>query len=305
MIFSAIRRLPVVLAVLLLASMTAVFASSTGINGFSGNPATNGGLDCNQCHSGGQVPFAIITGPTSVLPNTISTYRLTLSGGQAGLVGSAAGGLDVSATDGALFSVEQDTRIQFGELTHSTPRPVPLGQTSVSWNFQWQAPATAGVVTLYGAGNSVNDGQGSNGDAADTTTLAVTVLGGAAQGPGEASSELLAPLLVTALDAATGEMDISFDSPCEATDNNIYYGDLALVSTHTWSGEVCGVGTGGSFANFDPGSGSYFFVVVGNKSSDEGSYGQDRDTGGAENERPDFALNICSVTQDISNTCAP
>jgi len=301
---SAIRRLSAVLFVLFLTSLTVTLASTTGINGFSGNPATTSGLDCNQCHSGGAIPVTTMSGPTSVLPNTVSTYQLVITGGQAGGLGSAGGGLDVSATGGTLISIEADTQLLFGELVHSTPRQVQFGQSSVSWNFRWQAPATPGVVTLYGAGNSVNNGQGNNGDAADTTTLVITVMG-ASQGVGEASSEMLAPLLVTARDTATGEMDITFDSPCEATDNNIYYGDMALVSSHTWSGEVCGIGIAGSFPGFDPGSGSYFFVVVGNKSSDEGSYGQELDAGGAENERADFALNSCSVTQDLSNTCAP
>ena len=304
MLSSAIRRLPAVLVVLLLSSSIAVLASSTGINGFSGNPATTSGLDCNQCHSGGQLPVTTMSGPTSVLPNTISTYQLTITGGQAGGLGSAGGGLDVSATDGTLISIEPDTQILFDELAHSATRQVQFGQSSVSWNFRWQAPATPGVVTLYGAGNSVNNGQGNNGDASDTTTLVITVMG-ASQGPGESSSDLLAPLIVSARDPISGDMEVTFESPCEATDNSIYYGDLALVSTHTWSGGVCGVGIGGSYSGFNPGAGSYFFVVVGNKSADEGSYGQERDAAGVETERPDFALNSCSVSQDLSNACTP
>ena len=42
-------------------------ASSSGINGFSGDPAT-GGLTCNKCHSGGATPSVTLSGPTLVQP---------------------------------------------------------------------------------------------------------------------------------------------------------------------------------------------------------------------------------------------
>jgi hypothetical protein len=47
---------------------------------------------------------------------------------------------------------------------------------TVTFSFQWQAPAAAGTATLYGAGNSVNLMNGNIGDAADTTTFTITIV---------------------------------------------------------------------------------------------------------------------------------
>ena len=142
-----------------------------GIAGFSGNPATNGGLTCNYCHSGGITPTVTLTGPTVVAPNSTNTYTLVIAGGQ-----EVAGGLDVSATDGtlAILPGATDTQILTGEVTHTTPKNVD-GNNEVVYEFNWTAPTTTGPVTLYGAGNSVNLAQGFAGDAAMTTTLTIDV----------------------------------------------------------------------------------------------------------------------------------
>jgi hypothetical protein len=148
-----------------------VWGFPIGITGYSGNPAT-GGSTCNNCHNGGIVPTVTITGPTAVPANTIATYMLTISGGQ-----EIAGGLDVSATDGLLDILPgaTDTRLFNSEITHTEPKTADTDGT-VTFSFQWQAPETVGKVTLYGAGNSVNLMNGSSGDAASSTTLAITVV---------------------------------------------------------------------------------------------------------------------------------
>ena len=69
-------------------------AFSSGLLGYSGNPATNGGSYCNHCHNTGIVPIVSLTGPAVVTPGSTNVYTLTISGGQ-----QAAGGLDVSSAD--------------------------------------------------------------------------------------------------------------------------------------------------------------------------------------------------------------
>jgi hypothetical protein len=263
------------------------FAVSSGIDGFSGNPLTTGGANCNACHAGGVVPIVNLSGPVDVEPNASNVYSLSIRGGQ-----QIAGGLDVSATAGALFAFAPDTQIIGGELAHLEPKPTDL-TGRVTWTFVWQAPASPGQVTLYGAGNSVNLGQGANGDAAGLTSLTIDVAG-VTQGPGEASAEGLDPLLVTGRSPIDGSLDLSFAPPCGATDNHIYYGPLDLVAAHGWNGEVCGIGTTGTHSGFDPGAGSFFFIVVGNDAAIEGSYGH---------ARPPFDANLCGATQDLSNSC--
>ena len=278
-------------AVCLAAATGQAAAFSDGINGWSGNPATNGGLICSACHVGGVVPIVTLIGPTSVNIGTVNTYTLRITGGQ-----QAFGGLDVSTTAGALSvnPSEPMTYLSNGEITHMDKKTATMG--TVIFRFDWTAPMTPGLVTMYGAGNSVNGDFGNGGDAPSNDVLNIGVL--AATIPGETSGDGYAPLLVTGYDKATGDLDLGYQTACDATSNNIYYGALDQVSSYSWSGEVCLIGAGGTYNGFNPGPGNFFFVVVGNANGDEGSYGKDDGSF----ERPPFA-SICGQTQDLSSTC--
>lgn len=279
----------------------AAVASSTGQNGFSGNPNTTGGLICSVCHTGGIQPTVTLSGPTNVAPGTVNTYTLTISGGQ-----EIAGGLDVTTAEGTttpvgtLIPISADTQILFDELTHTEPRQADLSG-NVSWSFRWQAPATPALVTMYAAGSSVNLQAGTNGDNAAADTLVIDV-GTAPQTPGESLA-----LDDFAYNPATGEISLTYLSGCETTDSNLYFGPLSQVATYGWSGEDCAIGTGdGTQATqhtFNPGTGSFFFVVVGNNSTDEGSYGLDRQGGGGQSERPPFSANLCGTVQALADRC--
>ena len=141
---------------------------------------------------------------------------------------------------------------------------------------------------------------GTNGDNAAATTLQISVQAGSSGTPGESSTDGLAPLLATGYDTNTGNVEISYETGCNTDDNNIYYGPLSQVSSYAWSGEVCNVGTSGT-ASFDPGTDSYFFVIVGNEAGKEGSCGRSS----ANVERSPFNLNFCSDVQDLSDACLP
>ncbi len=154
--------------VVALAVPGAVFGLSSGIAGYSGNPATNGGAICAGCHGGGIVPMVTLAGPTLVAPNSTNSYTLTISGGQ-----NVAGGLDVSATAGTLMASDAGTKLLNAEVVQSAPRNVN-GSGEVIFTFDLMAPAS-GTLTLYAAGNSVNNASGTQGDMAAATTLIVTV----------------------------------------------------------------------------------------------------------------------------------
>ncbi len=148
---------------------TPVAARSGGITGYSGNPATNGGAICSACHGGGIAPSVTLSGPTTVLPGSSSSYVLTLSGGQ-----QNQGGVDVSASGGTLVDTNPTgTTISNGELIHVVPFAVD-NNGAISWTFDWQAPTAPGTYTLYGAAASTN-GSGTGGDEAAAATLVVTV----------------------------------------------------------------------------------------------------------------------------------
>jgi hypothetical protein len=111
--------------------------------------------------------------------------------------------------------------------------------------------------------------------------------------PGEASHQAIpADQMLAGHNNGTGLVDMSFTPACDAADHTVYYGNLANLSTYNYSGAECSIGTGGSYS-FDPGTGSYFFLVVANDGSEEGSYG--KTFLGA--ERPNSAA--CSFPQDL------
>jgi subtilisin-like proprotein convertase family protein len=112
--------------------------------------------------------------------------------------------------------------------------------------------------------------------------------------PGESSGASYAPLRVTGRDDVTGDISLSFETACGATSNNIYFGPLSAVGSAGWSGEDCAIGTGPTYDYFNPGTGSYFFVVVGNDGSAEGSYGS---------LRPPYGADSCGQTQTLMNSC--
>ncbi|MDH3285195.1 MAG: hypothetical protein OEQ13_10675, partial [Acidobacteriota bacterium] len=75
----------------------------------------------------------------------------------------------------------------------------------------------------------------------------------------------------------------------------------ANLQSYAWAGEQCFIGTSGSYA-WDTSSApaSLFFVIVGQNSTEEGSYGSDS----ADQERPPHTSNVsCPMVQDLVNAC--
>ncbi len=276
----------------LLGSEAPAEAFSGGINGRSGNPATNNGTFCNACHAGGLAPTASLLGPSLVAPGTTHLYPLRIAGGQ-----QIAGGLDVSARAGTLAISDPGTHLLGGEVTHQAPRFADAAG-EVLFSFQWTAPATPATVTLYGAGNSVNRDFDRSGDRATATTLAIDV-SPVVTAPGEAAGPELTPLLVTDFDPATEAMSISYGAACGATGHSLYYGPLEAVASYGWSGAACGLDATGIATGIDLGPGSLFFVVVSHDGIREGSYG--RSSSGA--ERPALPGGGCGLVQDVTVTC--
>ncbi len=115
--------------------------------------------------------------------------------------------------------------------------------------------------------------------------------------PGEATD-----LRVESFDPATGAMQIGFEPACGAGDHSIVFGRLEDLPGYGYSGRVCDVGSRGRLGGFDPGEGSYFFVVAGNDGGAvEGSYGLD----GALQERPPYSGGDppCAFDRDLSLRC--
>lgn len=117
--------------------------------------------------------------------------------------------------------------------------------------------------------------------------------------PGEASKTT--QMRVTAFDRVTGTLTISYAPACSSTDHTVYSGALSGVSSTTFTQRDCNRGTSGS-TSFTLPAGSFFFVIVGNDGTKEGSYGRNR----SGVERPeDSGASACNLPQDLSATCSP
>ncbi|ATB50688.1 MXAN_6652 family MXYO-CTERM-anchored protein [Corallococcus macrosporus] len=144
------------------------FASSVGMSGHSGKQGSS--LTCASCHTGGGgSPTVTIQGPTTLAPGATGNYTFIVRGGPA-----SGAGFNVAVSDngGTLNAGPGSTKMS-GELTHNGIRAFSNGEAR--FDFTLVAPSTPGTVTLYGAGNSVNQNGTEQGDSSATTTLQVTV----------------------------------------------------------------------------------------------------------------------------------
>ena len=124
------------------------------------------------------------------------------------------------------------------------------------------------------------------------------------ESPGETSGPTLALMLVTGHDPMGRTLDISYDSACGTSDNTIVYGPLDQVSTYGYNGEECHClntesFTWGPYPSHDT-LDSFFFLLVGNDGTHEGSYGQASNA----SERNRHTGNLaCPMGQDLANRC--
>jgi len=126
----------------------------------------------------------------------------------------------------------------------------------------------------------------------------VTAVGGVAT-PGEASKAV--QMRVTAYNAATGTVSLTYGPACGSTNHTIYSGPLSSVGTLGYTQRDCNRGTSGT-TSFTPGPGNRFWLIVGNNGAKEGSYG--RNSAGAERAE-DTGASACNIPQDLSASCGP
>lgn len=131
-------------------AVTVLYSSENFFNGYIGATKLNGeGCICHSLSLDNNVSV-FISGPTSLEINSTGNYSVTITGGPA-----VRGGFNIAKRFGTLINSDASTQIIDSELTHTTGKNFSGG--SVSWNFQYTAPSTAGVTdTLYAAALSAN-----------------------------------------------------------------------------------------------------------------------------------------------------
>jgi hypothetical protein len=137
-------------------------------------------------------------------------------------------------------------------------------------------------------------------DIAITNTLVPgTCSSGAAPNPGEPSAAGM--MTASRASSATG-VDVAYLPGCGTLDNAVYWGTGPIAGSVAWTNAACAIDNTGR-GSFDPGvpaPGSFFyFVIVGQNSLKEGSYGT-----GSAGERPEaIGVGTCDRPQDLSGTC--
>ncbi len=137
-------------------------------------------------------------------------------------------------------------------------------------------------------------------DLAITNTLIPgTCAPGAASNPLEPSANGA----MTASRASSGSgVDLVYAPGCGTLDNAVYWGTGPIAGSLVWTDAACAVDDTGHAA-FDPGDpapGSFFyFVIVGQSATKEGSYG----AGTAGQRAEAIGIGACDKPQDLTGTC--
>ncbi len=108
-------------------------------------------------------------------------------------------------------------------------------------------------------------------------------------------------IVVNGIDPNTNMISLSYTPACSAANHNIVWGPLEDVSTYNYTGQDCGIGISGFYDQLVPGTGSYFFLLVGTDGVNvEGSYGRSS----ALVELPeDLGDPVCSFSQGTPASC--
>ncbi|HEB81381.1 MAG TPA: hypothetical protein ENJ11_00805 [Gammaproteobacteria bacterium] len=160
-ICSSRTGLSALLSAILLCLPATLPASQSGIPGYS--QSSSGSTSCHDCHTySSSAPYNTlsISGSSSVLAGSTSSFSVLLSADDN--QNMSYGGIDLSTSAGLLMATDSATTITSSELVHSSPKALTDTGSSLdaSWAFDWQAPASAGTVTLSACGLPVN-GDGS------------------------------------------------------------------------------------------------------------------------------------------------
>jgi hypothetical protein len=131
------------------------FLSTSSSGGISG--VSQGGCSCHGPQSS-NTTVTITPALTSYSAGQKINFTITVANAAMNTAISG-GGFNLATNIGSLTSLDAETQVLGGELTHTMRKPSSTG--SVSWNFRWDAPSSGNTPLQFTiAGNAV-DGTGS------------------------------------------------------------------------------------------------------------------------------------------------
>lgn len=145
-----------IIAIVFITSLSLyLYASGAGFTGRTKKTTTTG-CSCHNATPTNDVTVTI-SGPDSVVKNQTAQYTLTISKSS-----KNGAGLDIAAKLGTLSPVSSNIHLSNGELTQNANIPMPSGSVTVQFNYT--APSTAGTDTLYATGLATNSDGTTSGD---------------------------------------------------------------------------------------------------------------------------------------------
>lgn len=163
----------------------------TNNNGKEGKTGSPGETACTQCHNsnalnsgGGSVSISSPNMPNwNYFPGTTYTINVKVKKSGIAKFGFGFEALLPSGANGGFIQTANATNVKTinamvlgnsrANAVHKQPNH--FGQDSVTFSFDWTAPAAgAGNITFYAAGNATNSGNNSSGDFIYTTSQIVT-----------------------------------------------------------------------------------------------------------------------------------
>jgi len=143
-------------ALLILSASLSLFADIGGRTTRTRKTSTSG---CGSCHgSSGTAGVSVtISGPDTVAAGQTVQFSMIIN-----RTGKTGAGLDIAIRRGTLGAVSSGTRVQSGEITHNDNLLMSNGTVTVLFNYT--APTTIGLDTIWTTGIATNTGGNSSGD---------------------------------------------------------------------------------------------------------------------------------------------
>ena len=145
-----------VLLILIVFISATIYGDPGGRTGRTRKTSTSG---CGSCHGSSATTGVSVTinGPDTVTAGQTNQFSLIIS--RSGKTGA---GIDIATRRGTLAAVTSGTRVSNGEIVHNNDLPMSGGTITVLFNYI--APATQGLDTIWSTGLATNSNGGQSGD---------------------------------------------------------------------------------------------------------------------------------------------